>query len=164
MFQVLLAVHLIICLALTGAILLQRSEGGGALGIGGGPGNVMSGRSASNLMVRATQILGALFFITSLTLTLMAASANRAPGSVVSEPASSTAPADDLGVGDLSRPLGGGIPASAPIGAAPATGAPATGAPTTGTAPGVPGIAPITGPAPAEAPAPTAPAEPAKTP
>ncbi|MFN8733749.1 MAG: preprotein translocase subunit SecG, partial [Hyphomonadaceae bacterium] len=40
--QAVLILHLLICLGLIGAILLQRSEGGGALGMGGGPSSMMS--------------------------------------------------------------------------------------------------------------------------
>ena len=61
MTAVLLIIHVLIAAALTGVILMQRSEGG-ALGIGGGgPGGMMSGRGAANLLTRVTMILGALF-------------------------------------------------------------------------------------------------------
>jgi preprotein translocase subunit SecG len=69
--QAVLIVHLLLCMALIGAILLQRSEGGGALGMGGGPSSMMSGRSATNFMTRATTLLGLAFFVTSMTLTMM---------------------------------------------------------------------------------------------
>lgn len=62
------AFHLIIVIALVLTILLQRSEGG-ALGIGGGGGDAfMSGRSAGNVLTKATTILGILFFLTSISL------------------------------------------------------------------------------------------------
>lgn len=62
------AFHIIIVIALVITILLQRSEGG-ALGIGGGGGDAfMSGRSAGNLLTKATTVLGVLFFIVSLSL------------------------------------------------------------------------------------------------
>jgi preprotein translocase subunit SecG len=71
MQTVLLIIHLIIALALVGAVLLQRSEGG-ALGIGGGPGGVMSARGAANFLTRTTAILAAVFFVTSILLTILA--------------------------------------------------------------------------------------------
>ena len=43
----------------------------GALGVGGG-GGFMTGRGQANALTRATAILAALFFITSLALTVMA--------------------------------------------------------------------------------------------
>lgn len=90
MFELLLVVHLIVCVLLIAAILMQKSEGGGALGIGGGPSGLMSGRSAANLMTRTTSILGALFFIISLTLTLLASSNQKPAGSIMQEGTSKT--------------------------------------------------------------------------
>ena len=70
MQTVLIVIHLMIVVALVAVVLLQRSEGG-ALGVGGG-GGFMTGRGQANVLTRATAILAALFFLTSLTLTVMA--------------------------------------------------------------------------------------------
>lgn len=82
MTTILLVIHLLIALALVGAVLLQRSEGG-ALGIGGGGGGgaMFSSRGAANVLTRVTAGLAAAFFLTSITLTILARDA-RAPGSV----------------------------------------------------------------------------------
>ncbi|MEM1106166.1 MAG: preprotein translocase subunit SecG [Pseudomonadota bacterium] len=74
MQNVILVVHILACIALTAVVLLQRSEGG-ALGIGGGGpgGGLMSGRGAAGALVRTTMIFAAVFFVTSLTLTTLAA-------------------------------------------------------------------------------------------
>jgi preprotein translocase subunit SecG len=64
--------------ALIAVVLLERSVGG-ALGIGGG--GFMTGRGQANALTRATAILGTLFFITSLALTVMA-NMGRAPKSI----------------------------------------------------------------------------------
>ncbi|MBW7057106.1 preprotein translocase subunit SecG [Paracoccus bogoriensis] len=72
MENVILTVHLILAVLLTGVVLLQRSEGGG-LGMGGGGGGVMSGRQAANALTRMTWILGVAIFCTSLALTVIAA-------------------------------------------------------------------------------------------
>lgn len=62
---------MIISIILTGLILIQRSEGG-ALGIGGGGGGgLMSGRSATTSIARVTAILGALFIINCLALSVV---------------------------------------------------------------------------------------------
>ncbi len=102
MQTVLIVIHLMVVIALVGVVLLQRSEGG-ALGIGGG--GFMTGRGQANVLTRATAILAALFFATSLGLTLLA-NWTRAPKSIlqgVTPPASSTsAPA---GKGDLLQQL-----------------------------------------------------------
>jgi len=71
MSTVLLIIQLIISIILTGLILIQRSEGG-ALGIGGGGGGgLMSGRSATTSIARMTAILGALFIINCLALSVV---------------------------------------------------------------------------------------------
>ncbi len=70
METVIIVIHLMVVLALVGVVLLQRSEGGG-LGIGGGSG-FMTARGAANALTRATAILAAAFFITSLGLSLLA--------------------------------------------------------------------------------------------
>jgi preprotein translocase subunit SecG len=93
MTEVLLAIHLMIATALVVIILLQRSEGGG-LGIGGGGGGGMGGfmsaRGTANLLTRATGILAACFFVTSLTLAILADSGRRA--SIADEIKIETAP------------------------------------------------------------------------
>lgn len=73
MATVLLVIHLMVCAALVGLVLLQRSEGG-ALGIGGsgGSGGFMTGRGTANLLTRITALLAATFFVTSILLTLIA--------------------------------------------------------------------------------------------
>ena len=70
METVIIVIHLMIVLALVGVVLLQRSEGGG-LGIGGGSG-FMTARGAANALTRTTAILAALFFISSLSLSILA--------------------------------------------------------------------------------------------
>lgn len=73
MQNIVLTIHLILAVLLTGIVLLQRSEGGG-LGMGGGSGGgVMSGRQAANAMTRLTWIFGIALFVTSISLTIIAA-------------------------------------------------------------------------------------------
>ena len=97
MTSVLLVIHLMLAIAMIVSVLLQRSEGGG-LGIGGGGGgggmgSLLSGRGTANLLTRTTAILAAGFMLTSLTLTILAAS-DRAPRSILDEiPTIDTAPA-----------------------------------------------------------------------
>lgn len=102
MQQTLLIVHLIVAIVLIGLVMLQRSEGG-ALGIGGGSGNLFSSRGVGNTLTRATAILAACFFLTSITLTMLAnrhtsgSIVEQAPVSTEQAPASGTAPADGGG-------------------------------------------------------------------
>lgn len=74
MENIVLVIHLIVAVVLIGAILLQRSEGG-ALGIGGsggGGGNLFTARGVGNGLTRLTAILAVAFFVTSVTLTILA--------------------------------------------------------------------------------------------
>ncbi|RMC37776.1 preprotein translocase subunit SecG [Paracoccus alkanivorans] len=73
MQNVVLTIHLILAVLLTGVVLLQRSEGGGLGMGGGGGGGVMSGRQAANAMTRLTWIFGVALFVTSISLTIIAA-------------------------------------------------------------------------------------------
>jgi preprotein translocase subunit SecG len=101
MQSVLIVIHLMIVVALVVTVLLQRSEGG-ALGVGGG-GGFMTGRGQANVLTRATAILAALFFATSLGLTVLAR-INQAPSSILqhiepAKPAGGTAGAPAQGAG-----------------------------------------------------------------
>lgn len=67
-----IVIHLLVVIALVAVVLLQRSEGG-ALGIGGGGGgNFMSSRGTANILTRATGFLALAFFVTSISLTIIA--------------------------------------------------------------------------------------------
>ncbi len=96
MTTVVLVIHLLIAAALVGVVLLQRSEGG-ALGIGGGGGgSLFSSRGVANVLTRTTAILAVAFFITSITLTLLARHANAPTGvfdNAVPAQGTTTAPA-----------------------------------------------------------------------
>jgi len=90
MLSVLIAIHLLVVVALVGVVLLQRSEGG-ALGSGGG-GGFMTGRAQANALTKATAILATLFFVTSISLSVLAGWGHK--GSVLDKIAPlSTAPA-----------------------------------------------------------------------
>ena len=138
----LIVIHLLVVIALVAVVLLQRSEGG-ALGIGGG-GGFMTGRGQANALSRATAILAALFFATSLIMSILAGW-SRTPRSILDStaPTSTSAPA-----GKPATPAGNlldqlkamdnrskdGAPA-APEPAAPAPAAPAPAAPADQTKP-----------------------------
>lgn len=157
MLNVLLTIHMIACIALVIAVMLQRSEGG-ALGMsGGGTGGIISGRGAASALVRVTMGLAAVFFFTSVVMTrLNNESANE--GSILEQDVDSN-PFDSLTTppasGTATDPLGGATTTPAPATPAPAAPAPAAPdplAPATNTAPATP------------APATTAPTTPAPTP
>lgn len=116
MQHVIIVVHLMFVITMIGLILLQRSEGGG-LGIGS-TGGFMTSRGTANVLTRATAILAALFFATSLVLSILAGM-ERKPTSIIqpgqSAPAAPGAPAAPLGGGGggvLDRLRGGDQPAA----------------------------------------------------
>ena len=136
MQSVLLVIHILIVVALIGVVLLQRSEGG-ALGTGGGTGSFMTGRGQANALSRATAILGALFFVTALLMSILS-SWTRAPTSILQKsgpaPAGQTAPAP-VSPGNILDQLkqmegqSGAPQTPAPAPAAPTPAAPAAPAP-----------------------------------
>jgi preprotein translocase subunit SecG len=81
MTTILLIIHLFLALGLVAVILLQRSEGG-ALGIGGSGGGMMTARGQANFLTRVTAILAVAFIATSLTLAILASN-ERKPRSVL---------------------------------------------------------------------------------
>jgi preprotein translocase subunit SecG len=95
-----------IVVVLIGAVLLQKSEGGG-LGMGGGAG-FMSSRGTANLLTRTTAILAMGFFITSLFLSWIAGF-DRKPSSIIGTqaPASQSQPAG--GAQPVAPPTSGGV-------------------------------------------------------
>jgi preprotein translocase subunit SecG len=91
MQTVVIVVHLMIVATLIGAVLLQKSEGGG-LGVGGG-GGFMSSRGTANLLTRTTAILAVGFFLTSLVLSWLASYEHKPNSIIDGAPASQSQPA-----------------------------------------------------------------------
>ena len=91
METVIIVIHLMVILALIAVVLLQRSEGG-ALGVGGGGDQFMTARGQGNVLTRATTILAAAFFATSLLMGVLTR-LNQPPTSVLeTAPAAQNAP------------------------------------------------------------------------
>lgn len=84
LLNVLLVVNVFVCIALVGVVLLQRSEGGAlGMGGGGGPGGFMTARGAGDLLTRTTWILAAVFFLLSITQTVLSGRLHGAAGSII---------------------------------------------------------------------------------
>jgi preprotein translocase subunit SecG len=100
MQTVIVVIHLMVVLAMIGFVLLQKSEGGG-LGIGS-TGGFLTSRGTANVLTRATAILALIFFITSLSLSVLAG-LDRKPRSILNTGAPATqqpgAPPAPLGQG-----------------------------------------------------------------
>lgn len=126
MYGVVLALHLIVCIALVAVVLVQSGKGGGLAGgaFGGATQTVFGGRGATDFITKATIWLGVTFFVTSLVLAKLTtlSGPGAAKRSLIQEQArkaAQTAPA-------TIPPASGG---AAPRGGAPAGGAPAGGTP-----------------------------------
>jgi preprotein translocase subunit SecG len=88
MQTLLIVVQLIVSVALVGVVLLQRSEGGALGGMGGGGsglGGLFSPRGAADTLTRTTAILAAVFFLSSLGLTLLALHGRPEPTSILDQ-------------------------------------------------------------------------------
>lgn len=101
MQTVIIVIHLMVVLAMTGVVLLQRSEGGG-LGMGNTGGGFLTSRGSANVLTRTTATLAAVFFATSLILSILAGW-DRKPHSILE----GTSPAGNP-AGRPTEPLGGG--------------------------------------------------------
>jgi preprotein translocase subunit SecG len=81
--NIILVVNVFVCVALVAVVLLQQSEGG-ALGMGGGnPSGFMTARGAGDLLTRTTWILAAVFFVLSISLTVLTGKLHGGVGSLV---------------------------------------------------------------------------------
>jgi preprotein translocase subunit SecG len=80
-----LIIHTFIALAIIGLVLVQRGKGadaGAAFGAGAS-GTVFGARGSSSFFSRATAVLAAAFFATSLTLAYLSAQHSSAPDSLL---------------------------------------------------------------------------------
>lgn len=92
MIPVVVAIHVLVCIAITIVILLQQGKGADIGAVFGGSSQTVFGSSgAGNFLTRLTAGLAALFFITSIFLAY--ASTKRVTGSIFDRPFSSSAPA-----------------------------------------------------------------------
>jgi len=140
MFVFLIIIHLLVCLGLISVVLLQSGKGGGLAGgaFGGSAQTVFGGRGATDFVTRATMVLGALVFLTSLTLALISSGVGAQRRSLMSEEARRAAASAPQAPGGPPRPQGQSVVPQR-------TGAPATGAqpvappPAGGTRPATPG-------------------------
>ena len=131
MYALLIVLHMLICLALIGVVLIQSGKGGGLAGgaFGGSAQTVFGGRGATDIVTRATMVLGGLFFVTSLVLALMTTGQRGSTRSLIQNEArrAASTPAAPGSAPSQTPPVGGGTAPAPTGGTAPA--------PTGGTAP-----------------------------
>jgi preprotein translocase subunit SecG len=104
MLTVIIVIHLMLVLGLVGVVLLQKSEGGGLVSSTSG---FMSTRGTANVLTRATALLAAGFFLTSLALSWLAGY-ERKPTSIINTGAPVSQPAPGLPTPPI-NPGGGGL-------------------------------------------------------
>lgn len=105
LFIFLTVVQALVAASLVGAILMQRSEGGG-LGVGGNPSGLMSARGAADFLTRTTAVLAAVFV--ALSIALAALAVGTTSGRDIDTSLDRSAPAAPV------DPLAGAAPAAAP--------------------------------------------------
>ncbi len=134
-------VHVLVCLVLIGAVLLQRGKGAeiGAVFGGGGSSTVFGSRGAGNFLSRLTTGAAVVFFVTSLSLAVLGSGRR---GSVFGEsPAPAETPAPAGGAFEEVTPKAPAEP-TAPSAASPGQASPAAEAPAASAAPEPPAAAP----------------------
>jgi preprotein translocase subunit SecG len=135
MIGIIAVIHVLTCIALMVAILLQSGKGGGLAGsFGGGTSQTLfGGRGAATFLSRGATILAVVFFLTSLTLGLSSSRPTGTAGgrSLIQEEARQRARQGTEQTPNTAPPMGGapapgsglGTPSSG-TGATPQTGTP----------------------------------------
>lgn len=98
MQSIALVVHVALCIAVIGLVLIQHGKGadaGAAFGSGASS-TVFGARGAASFLTRVTTALAFAFFVTSIALFYMAANRDSGSGSVIDSLPGIEAPAADL--------------------------------------------------------------------
>ncbi len=104
-FTVILSVHILVGVSVIALVLLQHGKGadmGAAFG-GGASGSLFGASGSANFLSRATAVLAAVFFCTSLALAYLGSAQPKLSGSVMDNVPMSSQPA--------STPIEGTLPA-----------------------------------------------------
>jgi preprotein translocase subunit SecG len=72
MYEILLMIHVVICAGLVGLILIQQGKGSGMGSLGGGSQSIFGAEGSATFLSRVTALFAVGFFITSLSLSLIA--------------------------------------------------------------------------------------------
>jgi preprotein translocase subunit SecG len=97
MYQIVLSIHVLIAVALIALVLLQQGKGasmGAAFGAGASQ-TVFGSQGSASFLMKITAVLAVLFFITSLSLGYLAASAYRQAQTVAVPMVPSSQPVTD---------------------------------------------------------------------
>jgi preprotein translocase subunit SecG len=86
LYNIVLAVHVIVCFVLIVVVLMQSSKGGGlagAFGGGGGDQTLFGGHETATFLSKATTYLAVVFMLLSLLLAFLASNRTSRPDSVI---------------------------------------------------------------------------------
>jgi preprotein translocase subunit SecG len=93
-YNMVLGIHILIGISVIGLVLIQHGKGadmGAAFG-SGASGSLFGASGSANFLSRATAVLAAVFFATSLSLSYIATNRPRTGGSVMDKVKTETAP------------------------------------------------------------------------
>jgi preprotein translocase subunit SecG len=83
-FGFLIFIHVIVCAALIGIVLLQSGKGGGLAGLGGGSTQaVFGGRGATDVLSKITEGLAIAFMVMSFALAIYGSRTGDTPSSII---------------------------------------------------------------------------------
>lgn len=71
LYNIVLGIHAVASLLLIGIILIQGSKSDGLSGFLGGGGTTFFGTSTATVIVKVTTVIGIIFMLTSITLTVL---------------------------------------------------------------------------------------------
>jgi preprotein translocase subunit SecG len=87
LFSIVLTIHILAALGVIGLVLVQHGKGadmGAAFG-SGASGSLFGATGSANFLSRATSVLAAVFFVTSLSLAYIASNKPKTTGSVMQD-------------------------------------------------------------------------------
>ncbi|MDQ7090682.1 MAG: preprotein translocase subunit SecG [Methylococcales bacterium] len=114
MYQLIIIVHVLLGLSVVGLILMQQGKGADAgAAFAGGSGSVFGAQGAASFLSRATAILAALFFTTSLGLAVLSGYENK-PDDLMEQPVIETL-VEDVPLMGVNKPSAESIPVIAPV-------------------------------------------------
>src|SRR5574343_418899 len=101
LFSVVLTIHILVAVAIIGLVLMQHGKGadmGAAFG-SGASGSLFGATGSANFLSRATGILAAVFFVTSLTLAYIGSNKPKTTGSLMQDAVQSQTVSQPASVG-----------------------------------------------------------------
>ena len=119
LFNLLIGLHVFVCLVLILVVLLQSSKGSGLAGaFGGGGGQTMfGGQETATFLSRMTTYLAVLFMVLSLLLAFLSSRRTNGPRSIVRDAARQTGAQSQLPKGkSIDELLGGVSDSTKPVG------------------------------------------------